>query len=168
VPLDPRRKSDSRRRTRSTSFGALSIAELFGEGAIAAKVFASVEKKKGLKRAVVPVWRLAAPGVRFVGEEKTGRLWLDGVELVLPDSGRKLLLGTARGGGSPVPALLLARQISPNRGDDGAVRQAVRRLPAWLAESFAAKGKKAPPEADALVEHVPKKGWRMTVTCEVR
>ena len=32
----------------------LTTAQLFGEGSIAAKVFASVEKKKGLKRAIVP------------------------------------------------------------------------------------------------------------------
>ncbi len=146
----------------------LTIAELFGEGAIAAKVFASVEKKKGLKRPIVPVWRRVAPGVRFVGEEKTERLWLDGVELVLPDGGKKLLLGAARGEGSPVPSATLARQMSPNRSDDSAVRQTAPRLGEWIAECFVAQGKKAPPEEGALVEYVPKKGWRMTVKCEVR
>ena len=146
----------------------LTVAELFGEGAIAAKVLAGVEKKKGLKRAVVPPWRLAAPGVRFVGEERTGRIWFDGHELALPDSARKLLLGGARGGGSPVHPTTLARQVSPKRGDDGVVRQTVRRLPAWIEESFAAQGKKAPPEAKTLLEYVRKKGWRMTVKCEVR
>jgi hypothetical protein len=146
----------------------LSIAELFGEGAIAAKVLAGVERKKGLKRAIVPPWRLAAPGVRLVGEEKTGRLWLDGHELVLPDHGMKLLLGVARGGGSPVPSATLAQTMSPNRSDDAVVRQTAPRLAVWIAESFAAQGKKPPPEAKALVEYVPKKGWRMTVKCEVR
>jgi hypothetical protein len=146
----------------------LSIAELFGDGAIAAKVFAGVEKKKGLKRSIVPPWKLVAPGVRLVGEEKTGRLWLDGHELVLPEGGMKLLFGLARGGGAPVPSATLARQMSPNRSDDAVVRQTAFRLAAWVAESFAAKGKKAPPEARALVEYVPKKGWRMTVKSEVR
>jgi hypothetical protein len=121
-----------------------------------------------LKRAIVPPWRLAAPGVRLVGEEKTGRLWLDGVELVLPDGGMKLLLGVARGRGSPVPSATLAQSISPNRSGDSVVRQTAPRLGGWIAECFAAQGKKAPPEARALVEYVPKKGWRMTVKCEVR
>jgi hypothetical protein len=146
----------------------LTIAELFGEGAIAAKVLASVEKKKGLKRPIAQPWRLAAPDVRFVGEERTGRLWLDRHELVLPDSGMKLLLGAARGGGSPVPSATLARYMSPNRSDDAVVRQTAPRLGGWIEESFAVQGKKAPPEARALVEYVPKKGWRMTVKCEVR
>jgi hypothetical protein len=146
----------------------LTLAELFGEKPIAAKVFAAVEKKKGLKQSIVAPWRRVAPDVRFVAEEKTGRLWLDREELVVPDSGRKLLLGAARGGGSPVPPATLARLISPNRGDDGVVRQTARRLARWIPETFAAKGKRPPPDADAILEYVPKKGWRMTVKCEVR
>ncbi len=122
----------------------LTIAELLGVDAIAAKVFASVEKKNGLKRAIVLPWRLVAPDVRFVGEEKTGRLWLDRHELVLPDNGMKLLLGAARGSGSPVPSATLARQISPNRSDDAVVRQTAARLGAWIADSFVAQGKRAP------------------------
>jgi hypothetical protein len=146
----------------------LPLAELFGDGVIAGKVLAAVEKKKGLKRPILPAWRLAAPGVRFVGEEKTGRLWFDRHELVLPDGGRKLLLGAARGGGAPVPPTALARQISPNRSDDGVVRQTARRLSGWIDDCFTAAGKKAPPEVHTLLEYVPKKGWRMTVKCEVR
>ena len=146
----------------------LTLPELFGDSVIAAKVFAGVEKKKGLKRAVVPACKLVAADVRFVGEERTGRIWLDCHELVLPDGARKLLLGTARGGGSPVPSTTLAQQMSPNRRDDAVVRQTAVRLAVWIAESFAARGLKAPPDAATLVEYVPKKGWRMTVKCEVR
>ena len=67
----------------------LTLAELFGMDPIAGKAFAGVEKTRGLKRAIVPPWKLAAPDVRFVGEDKTGRLWLDRHELVLPDGGMK-------------------------------------------------------------------------------
>jgi hypothetical protein len=146
----------------------LSSRELLGEGGIAAKVFARVAEKKGLSRGFLEPWKLAGADVRFVGEDESGRIWLDRQELVIAAAGAKLLLETARGAGAPVKTSVLAQLVSPNRSDDGVVRQTVPKLGGWIREAFGGAGKVAPEDADRLVEFVPNKGWRMTVKCEVR
>jgi hypothetical protein len=143
----------------------LGLAELFGQQPIASQVFARVVQKKGDDS--VARWRLAAPDTRFVADAKTGRMWLDRCELTLPESGARILRRTAREGGRPVQTNILAHEVSPHRGDDAVIRQTTPRLGAWIRDSFAARGLKAPDDADDIVAFVPKKGWRMTVKCEV-
>jgi hypothetical protein len=146
----------------------LSMGELFGAVGVASNVYARVASKRGLAHGVVDAPKLAAPGVRFVVEEKTGRQWLDGHELDLRDTGAKVLHGTARGGGKPVRTGDLALFIAPNRADDGVVRQTVPKLGGWIRASFEAAGVAPPNDAGRIVEWVKGKGWRMTVKCEVR
>jgi hypothetical protein len=62
---------------------------------------------------------------------------------------------------------LVQGYVSPNRSDDGVVRQTVPRLADWLRDTFAAKGLMAPADVDTLVEFVANKGWKMVVSCEV-
>jgi hypothetical protein len=145
----------------------LTLAQLFGQERVAAKVFGEVAAKKGIP-SIVPPCRFAAPDTRFVAEEATGRMWFDRHELVLRESAARILLGTARGGGKPVPTSALARFVAPNRSDDGVIRQTVPRLGEWIRESFVAKGLLAPEDAGELVEFVANKGWKMNVKCEVR
>jgi hypothetical protein len=146
----------------------LGLGELFGQEAIAAKVFARVAEKKGVDAVVEPC-RMAAPDTRFVVEAKTGRMWLDGCELdTLPDSGARILRRLAQEGGRTVPTNVLARAVSPNRSDDGVVRQAAARIGDWLRAAFEAKGLQAPADADRILEFLANKGWRLIVKCEVR
>jgi hypothetical protein len=146
----------------------LGIAELFGGVGCAPKVIERVAEKKRLPRSFAGLWRLAGPGVRFAGDDQTLECCLDGHALDISEAGRRVLIGTAKGAGEPVPSGVLGGIVAPRRADDGAVRQTVRKLGGWIRDSFVRAGKKPPKDADAIVEFVPKRGWRMTVKADVR
>ena len=141
--------------------------ELFGVGGIAAKVLAQVAERKGLAEIVEP-WFLSAPGVRFVADEATGRMWLDGTELKLPDGGARMLLCLSQARGKIVKSEDVQRFMSAKRSSNGGIARVAARLGEWIAASFAGRGKEAPADVGEIVEWVARTGWRMTVTCEVR
>jgi hypothetical protein len=155
------------------TFGAgldvpLSIAELFGGVSCAAKVIERVAEKKNLPRGFAGLWRLAGPGVRFIADEETLACCFDGHTLEIPETGRRVLIAIGKGGGEPVRSAVVGGIVAPRRVDDGAVRQTVRKLGAWIRGSFQRAGVQPPKDADALVEWVTNRGWRMTVKSEVR
>jgi hypothetical protein len=115
----------------------------------------------------VPVDRLVPDGVRLVLDSRRERAVLDGVPLVLGESGYRMLRAlAARGEGSEiVPSRELDRVLSGARGSDGATRTAAWKLKSWTEESFEQAGREVPADVrqTGLVVAVGKKGWRLAV-----
>ncbi len=147
---------------------ALTTAELFGASTVAAKVLAGAAEKLGIDDLVEP-WRLAAPGVRFVGDAKGGRCWLDQIELVhVSTAGGKMLLTLAKADGVIVSTKAIESAMSPKRSSHGAASETAAKLGAWITRSFDDAGVTAPADAGEIVEVVGNKGWRMKVRAEVK
>jgi hypothetical protein len=116
----------------------------------------------------VPAELLAEDGARVVVDTRRERVSLDGVPLgAVGESGYRLLRALAeRGqGAGVVPTRVTDKAISGARASEGATRNVVWKMRAWVEKSFAEAGKTVPADvAEAgLVRAEGRKGWVMTV-----
>jgi hypothetical protein len=113
--------------------------------------------------ATLEAWARAPKGTRIAVDKKSGRAWLDGVELVaLAESVRTLVRVLVAAAGKPVPGGECDRKLSGARGGAGAAKKAKSRFASGVKKSFALAGKKAPEDVERLVEGT-RMGYRVTV-----
>ena len=92
--------------------------------------------------AALDAWVRAPKGTRLAVNKKSGRAWLDGVELVaLPESSRALVRVLVVAGGKPVTGGECNRKLSGARLGTGAAKKAKLRFVAGVRKSFALVGK---------------------------
>ena len=125
-------------------------------------VLAGIARAIGVADAV-DVWARAPQGTRLAVDKKTGRVWLDGVELVaLAESTRVLLRVLAAAGGKPVSGGECDRKLSGARSGTGAAKKAKARFAGAVEKSFALAGKTAPADVERILEGT-RMGYRVTV-----
>ena len=113
--------------------------------------------------ATLDAWARAPKGTRLAVEKKSGRVWLDGVELVaLSESGQTLVRICVSAGGRPVSGAECDRKISGARGGAGAAKKAKERFASAVKKSFALAGKVAPDDVTRIIEGT-RLGYRVTV-----
>ena len=128
-----------------------------------AGILAAVAKAIGVAGAL-EAWARAPKGTRLVVDKKTGRVWLDGVELVaLAESARVLVRVLVAAGGKPVAGGECDRKLSGARQGSGAAKKAKGRFASGVKKSFALAGKAAPRDVERIIEGT-RMGYRVTVS----
>jgi hypothetical protein len=136
--------------------------EMDGLGGPYAGILAAVARVTGVAAALGP-WARAPAGTRLVVEKNTGRVWLDGVELVaLPGSARTLARVLVAAGGRPVAGGECDRKLSGARQGSGAAKKARGRFVRGVTKSFALAGREAPKDVERIIEGT-RMGYRVTV-----
>jgi hypothetical protein len=108
-------------------------------------------------------WARAPKGTRLAVDRKSGRAWLDGVELVeLAESARVLARVLVAAGGKPVAGAECDRKLSGARGGGGAAKKAKARFAGGVSKSFALAGREPPEDVDRIVAGT-RSGYRVTV-----
>jgi hypothetical protein len=120
----------------------------------------------------VPAGLLVAEQVRLVVDAKQPRVALDGVLLTrMGESGYRLvrMLAERRGDAEAVPTRITDKAISGARTSDGATRNVVWKMRAWIAKSFAEAGRTVPDDVRkaGLVRAVGHQGWVLTVSAAI-
>ncbi len=107
-------------------------------------VLAAVARAIGVA-ATLDAWARAPKGTRLAGDKKTGRVWLDGVDLVaLAESTRTLVRVLLAAGGKPVAGMECDRKLSGARSGAGAAKKAKMRFVSGVEKSFALAGRAVP------------------------
>jgi len=128
-----------------------------------APVLAGVARAIGVT-AALDAWVRAPKGTRLAVDKKSGRAWLDGVELVaLAESSRALVRVLVAAGGKPVTGGACDRKLSGAREGTGAAKKAKLRFVAGVKKSFALVGKEAPRDLERVIEGT-RLGYRVTVS----
>jgi hypothetical protein len=148
----------------------LTVREQLGAESWRGKVGEAV-RALGIEERVAPEL-LAPEDVRLVVDTRRERVLLDGVPITrLGESGYRLLRALAqRGGGAEVvPTKVTDKALSGARASEGATRNVVWRMSAWVEKSFADAGRELPDDVreSGLVRAVGRKGWTLTVKAAV-